>query len=713
VQTLCGKCTRSARISRAQVTHPRAARTFGEQARFREESRRVRTLASVKLCSVRHFGLLLVALSACSSSEGSPQTGEGGSPSGGSSGVAGSSTAGTEAGGAGGSTAEGGTSAGGVSGSAGVASGGGGGGAGSSDACSGEAASTAVYPETSFTPDADTVAWYKLADLADSGTGGLTLTNTGNVSFTKDGLDWSARSDNAVARFDGSAQSLTRSGLTVGSEFTLDVHLNWRGFRNRPCGSLALIVALTSGDSGFTFGQRCGVAFGPRVRVNNVTDTVAPAAFEDLVDNSWHWLRFVVSDGKVSFLLDGTPLGAPTAVTGLGTSDWTLQLGSGFFGDIDEVRLSKKALTEMPKPPTVIARPTYQELAADAAEAELTATLGDANAKVAWSKISGPGNVVFSEPNALTTHATFCAPGKYVLQAIGYSGTATNTDEVVVRVWPTEGRKQPYKVLFLGNSFTFYNGTVGYRLWELAKASGEATGDVYAQSPFVKVMTSPGQPFQYHWYEQNSNGECTSCPDHILPAPPTVNLTDYSTKYAQDVIAGGEWDAVVLHTYSTGASRDVENFFRYGKKLDRLIKRSGARTVFYETWAYPGSDNTAAEETTIFDNYEKLAADTGAAVSRVGRAFKDARDQLDAGKFVKFPGGMLFSDDKHPSSFGTYLAASVHFGVIYGKSPVPVEFYPGAGDISTPLVSGDQAKADKLRTIAAAYAAEKPLASGK
>ncbi|HEX2672988.1 MAG TPA: hypothetical protein VHM25_19040, partial [Polyangiaceae bacterium] len=282
-----------------------------------------------------HVALLLAAVSACSSSGEAPQVGEGGSNSGGSTGSAGSSTAGTDSGGSGGVAVDGGASAGGASGNAGVMNGGGSG--GSTDVCASDAPSTAVYPSSSFTPDADTIAWYKLADLSDSGAAGLTLTNTGNVVFTKDALDWTERSDNAVARFDGSAQSLTRSGLTVGTELTLDVHLNWRGFRNRPCGSLALIVALTSGDSGFTFGQRCGVASGPRVRVNDVTDTVAPAAFEDLLENTWHWLRFVVTEGKVAFWLDGTQLGAPTAVSGLGTSDWTLQLGSGFYGDIDEV----------------------------------------------------------------------------------------------------------------------------------------------------------------------------------------------------------------------------------------------------------------------------------------------------------------------------------------------------------------------------------------
>jgi len=570
----------------------------------------------------------------------------------------------------------------------------------------------AAYPHSTFTPDASTVAWYQLNDVSDSGAQGLALTNNGQVTLSAQGVDWSRSATNGVAHFNGGEQSLSRAGLTVGNDFTLDTHVFWRGFRNRACGAPSQIVALTNGKAGVVFGQACGVAAGPRVRVNDTTDMVTTAQLEDAVDNAWHWVRFAISGGKATFLLDGKALGTSTSVEGLGSATWTLTLGSAFNGDIDEVRLSSKALAAgTAVPPTVAVRPTYTELTAMANKVSLSATTDSPAAAVSWHVVSGPGAVGFTAPSAATTDATFCAPGKYVLQAVAANGEATATDEVVVRVWPAEGRKEPYKVLFLGNSFTFYNGTVGYRVWEFAKAAGESVGDNYAASPFVKHITSPGQPFQFHWFEKNANSECTSCTDHVLPAPPTVNLTDYVGKYAQDVIADGDWDVVVLHSYSTAASRDVTNFFRYGKKLDRLIKRSGARTVFYQTWAYPGVDNTTAEEETLLGNYEKLAQQTGAALSKVGRAFKDAHAQLDA--YQKFPNGILFSDDKHPSSFGTYLSAAVHFGVIYGKSPVPIKLYQGAGDISAPTIDSDKAKADQLRTIAAAYAAAKPLQNGQ
>lgn len=653
------------------------------------------------------LALVACACSSCSSDSAGPAT----------SGSAGASTAG--------STSSGGASAG-ESGSVSVAGQGGGaagavsaaGAAGSSnagaggvgDVCAvaGPAAVPATAPKLELTSEADTVALYHLSDTADSGAQSLALTNNGGVAFTAQDLEWSAFSGDQVARFDGTDKSLSRAGLSVGQDFTVEARVFWRGFRNRACGALARIVSLQSGTSGISFEQPCGMAQGPRVRAEGSTDLAGSALFEDVQDNAWHWVRLVIKAGKASFYLDGAAVGSSATLTGLGTATWTLTLGQGFSGDIDEVRLGNTAHVDTAAVPTIAARPAYRELTMAAATTQVEASSSVQN--VIWSKVSGPGNVVFSDRTVAKPSVTFCAPGKYVLGVLASAGNTVVSDTVLVRVWPAAGRDVPYKVLFIGNSFSFYNGTVGYRFWEYEKQAGENVGATYAASPLVKMMTSPGMNFQYHWYQNNSNSECTNCPDHVLPAPPTVNLTDFTGKNAQDVVQTGGWDVVFLHSESTAAATDTVNFFRYGKKLDRLIKRSGARTVFYQTWAYPGlpnAVNSMPQEDTILGNYEMLAAQTGAAISKVGRGFKDARTELNG--YAASPNGILYTDAKHPGSFGTYLAAATHYGTVFGKSPVDVPLYPGAGDISTPLISDNKTKADQLRAIAARYASKSPL----
>lgn len=53
---------------------------------------------------------------------------------------------------------------------------------------------------------------------------------------------------------------------------------------------------------------------------------------------------------------------------------------------------------------------------------------------VSWSKVSGPGDVVFADPASATTTATFSVPGRYLLALTARNGTAVETDTVGVRV---------------------------------------------------------------------------------------------------------------------------------------------------------------------------------------------------------------------------------------------------------------------------------------
>lgn len=377
---------------------------------------------------------------------------------------------------------------------------------------------------------------------------------------------------------------------------------------------------------------------------------------------------------------------------------------AGRRADIDLVPASRPARVAGAAIPRVIASPAYRELTGAGNVASLTAIVRG-HASLHWSTLSGPGTVSFSDPDDARTFATFYTPGKYVLQATATEGPASANDFSVVRVWPATGRDQPYKTLFLGNSFTFYNGTVGYRFWQLAKAAREQVGDNYAASPFVKEITTPSEGLLYHWFERNSNAECTACVDHVLPAPPLVPLTDYAGLRARDVIRAGGFDVVFVQGYSEEPLTDPLGFTRLARKFDRLIKSNGGRTVFFQTWSYPGIDE--ASEEAILTEYERLAERTGAALSPVGRAFRNAR--LHANGYAKWPDGLLAPDRKHPSSFGTYLVAAMHYAAVYGKQ-APA-YYPDATDIPAPAISSDRARADRLRALAAEYAPDRPLAS--
>ena len=56
-----------------------------------------------------------------------------------------------------------------------------------------------------------------------------------------------------------------------------------------------------------------------------------------------------------------------------------------------------------------------------------------------WSKVSGPGDVTFGNPNAVDTTASFSVAGSYVLRLAATDGVLTTADEVTITVAPVGG----------------------------------------------------------------------------------------------------------------------------------------------------------------------------------------------------------------------------------------------------------------------------------
>ena len=88
-----------------------------------------------------------------------------------------------------------------------------------------------------------------------------------------------------------------------------------------------------------------------------------------------------------------------------------------------------------------------------------------------------------------------------------------------------------------------------------------------------------------------------------------------------------------------------------------------ARMVLFMTWAY-WNDNSMIDE--IKNSYLKIGNELGVQVVPVGIAFSKVNK--------KYPQIDLYSDRKHPSSEGTYLAACV-FSALYKKTPAGINYF--------------------------------------
>lgn len=181
----------------------------------------------------------------------------------------------------------------------------------------------------------------------------------------------------------------------------------------------------------------------------------------------------------------------------------------------------------------------------------------------------------------------------------------------------------PVRVLFIGNSLTFYHD-MPKMVAELARAAGE-------RLLMHERETPGGCTLEKHWRDGKAMAK----------------------------IRSREWDYVVLQDHSQGPLNARDSMFEHGRKLDAEIKKQRAKTVLYSTWALR---NKPENQAAISKAYEDLGAELKCSIAPVGVAWQQA---LGANKTL-----MLHEkDQKHPNRTGSYLAACVIYATIYGKSP--------------------------------------------
>jgi hypothetical protein len=194
------------------------------------------------------------------------------------------------------------------------------------------------------------------------------------------------------------------------------------------------------------------------------------------------------------------------------------------------------------------------------------------------------------------------------------------------------------RVLFVGNSYTFCNDMPGI-VTRLA-AAGEAP-------PFVpEQVTAGGRTLQGHW--------------------------EAGTAQARIGDEGG-WDAVVLQEQSLRPVEDRAAMHDYARRFHREIARTGARTVFYLTWA---RQHLPEQQAGLNAAYGDMARELGATVAPAGVAWQRA--------LAERPYLTLHEADRsHPTPLGSYLAACVFYATLYGRSPEGLDVHgvdAGHGD---------------------------------
>ena len=234
------------------------------------------------------------------------------------------------------------------------------------------------------------------------------------------------------------------------------------------------------------------------------------------------------------------------------------------------------------------------------------------------------------------------------------------------------GRAAAPSVLFIGNSFTFGQGSPVryYRAETVTDLNGEKQGGVPAL--FRSFANQAGLDF-----------------DVALETHPGSGL-DYHLGNRRTEIASRAWDTVVMHGQSTldfDKPRDPAKLIETSAQMAALLRERNPKIAIYllATWSradqtYPPTGAWAGQPIEAMARdvraaYDKASARIGAkGILPVGEAWTRAMqagvadpnpyDGIEAGKL-----DLWAADHYHASAAGSYLEALVAFGALTGREP--------------------------------------------
>jgi hypothetical protein len=206
----------------------------------------------------------------------------------------------------------------------------------------------------------------------------------------------------------------------------------------------------------------------------------------------------------------------------------------------------------------------------------------------------------------------------------------------------------PKNILFVGNSYFYYNDSLHNHVRRMVDAAGILT----EKQMHYKSATIGGAPLKEH---------------------------DVKGLLAPGRLGKEPFQLVILQGNSGAALADArrQSFHDKVVEFNADIQKAGAKTALYMTHAYVAPNKNASPDMIrkVEDLYVSVGNEVGALVIPVGLAFEES--------YRRRPDFRLHKDydGSHPNMNGTYLAACVVFASLYGKSPVGNSYdYFGAVD---------------------------------
>lgn len=211
----------------------------------------------------------------------------------------------------------------------------------------------------------------------------------------------------------------------------------------------------------------------------------------------------------------------------------------------------------------------------------------------------------------------------------------------------------PQRVLFVGNSFSYYNNGIQNHLASLIKSADKWQ---VGESRYRLKTISGGKLFE-----------------HVAGIPPLL-------QNPQD----RQYDMLVLQEYSNGpiSKKYHQSFVDASAAIATLARKQAIQPVLFMTWAYKNNKEMTQQ---LADAYTAQANSLSALVVPVGLAFAATNQHYpeielyipDIEDFNDKGYEQYYDELKHPSVAGTYLAACMFYASFYQHSPLGLAYDAG------------------------------------
>lgn len=217
----------------------------------------------------------------------------------------------------------------------------------------------------------------------------------------------------------------------------------------------------------------------------------------------------------------------------------------------------------------------------------------------------------------------------------------------------TLGGDPPKTILFVGNSFFYFNNSMHRYVTGIARAADAANKGLYGG---ISVTISGSG---LNWHDMESYFKTPAFGSYSFTADNNVVFNKAGRPF--DVVLMNDCSQCPIHPQLKDAFHDTV------KAHSATVVKHGAKPALFMTWAYADKPEMTAQ---LAEQYTIAGNANDALVVPAGLAFAKSR--------AKMPDLNLYDADKrHPSLAGTYLAAATIYATFSGKSPVGVPYNGG------------------------------------